>query len=44
MKITQNLDELKQDKDLFEKILLAYWHSVPSDTDRFPTKIKIRII
>jgi hypothetical protein len=41
MKI-ESLDKLKQDIDLFEKILLAYWHSIPSDTDRFPTKIKIK--
>ena len=37
-----NLDELKKDKELFEKVLLAYYYSVPSDSDRRPDQINIR--
>ena len=37
-----NLDELKKDAELFEKVLLAYYYSMPSDSDRRPDKIKIR--
>jgi len=40
MKI-DNLDKLKEDNELFEKILLAYWYSVPSDSDRSPDKVKL---
>ena len=37
------LDELKKDEELFEKVLLAYYYSVPSDSDRQPDKIKVRL-
>jgi len=36
------LDELKKDTGLFEKVLLAYYYSIPSDSDRGPEKIKVK--
>ena len=35
-----NLEKLTEDKELFEKVLLAYWYSVPSDSDRNPDQMK----
>jgi len=35
------LEELKKDSELFEKVLLAYYYSIPSDSDRKPDQIKV---
>lgn len=37
-----NLDELKKDTALFEKVLLAYYYSIPSDSERCPDKIRVK--
>jgi hypothetical protein len=35
------MNELEQNKPLFEKVLLAYWFSIPYDNDSVPDGIKI---
>ena len=36
------LEKIKNDTALYQKVLLAYWYSIPSDSDRSPTKITIK--
>ena len=36
-----NLDKIKEDTDLFKKVLLAYWYSVPTDADKSPDTVKL---
>jgi hypothetical protein len=40
--INMDLNELKQNVPLYEKLLLAYWYSIPSDSNRTPDKITIK--
>ena len=35
-----SLDKLKTNEPLFKKVILAYWYSVPSDSDRIPDEIQ----
>ena len=37
-----DVNKLKTDKILLEKIILAYWYSIPGDGDIHPTESKIR--
>jgi len=35
------LDTIMKNKEAFEKLMLAYWISVPTDADRAPDKIVV---
>ena len=37
----EKLEKLEQNTPLFEKVLLAYWYSIPFDNDRTPDEIKV---
>jgi hypothetical protein len=36
-----DITKIKNDKIMFEKIVLAYWYSIPCDSGAFPDKIEI---
>jgi hypothetical protein len=36
-----NYDEIKKDKQLLEKLVLAYWYSIPHDTKTPPETLEI---
>lgn len=37
-----NLENLEQNPPMLEKIILAYWYSIPYDNDITPEKVRVR--
>ena len=35
-----DITKIKGDKAIFEKVILAYWYSIPCDNGVFPEKIQ----
>jgi len=36
-----DITKIKNDKPIFEKVILAYWYSIPCDNGVFPDKMEI---